>query len=566
MPLPTARAVLATATTLSLLAVLTASVPAAAPTRGFGPAGSGSGELGPHVSAVAVAADGTVYVADPKEGEIEVFAHGGTPLARHEVPGARALATDGNRLLVADGAGVLELDGNRLVSALGVQALALSDGRILTARASGVYTGDDLLAPLPEVNGIAVAPDGDIFVSSSTRVHRLGGDGELVDDWPAPDVRGIAVTPDGDVLLAQGTRHEVGVYSISGEKLDVLEGMNVVGAVAADCRGNVYALDHSDPRGHIFPVEGAEPPPCVTPTPTPTPEPIREPSPTPQPTPAPEGAVLGATREDEPILGQTQRAVVLRGEVYAGKGRARRRVTGRTLLPVSTSFDTADGAVRLEYETTTGADRTRYGRYMSGEFSGGEFTTHQGDGDSLVEIHLEGSGVGAGTGLAQAAAKAKPKSVWSTAKGKFRTNGRHGAATVRGTRWYTEDRSDGTYFRVSEGSISVKDFRTGRTRVLTAPESYLARAGCVSRRLFWIRLSVPVGTRVDAVAVSVGARRARLRRDSRVRALVDLRGMSKGPVTVRIRVRLADGRSLTGTRRYTTCSAAERAGGAPPPL
>ena len=59
---------------------------------------------------------------------------------------------------------------------------------------------------------------------------------------------------------------------------------------------------------------------------------------------------------------------------------------------------------------------------------------------------------------ARAAAK-KPKSrrLWGDGKGKFRTSGNYTAATVRGTRWLTQDTCAGTLTRVTEGVVSVRD-------------------------------------------------------------------------------------------------------------
>src|SRR5207245_577883 len=56
---------------------------------------------------------------------------------------------------------------------------------------------------------------------------------------------------------------------------------------------------------------------------------------------------------------------------------------------------------------------------------------------------------------------AKPKSVrhlWGDGAGAFRTRGRFAAAAIRGTRWLTDDRCDGTLTRVAQGSVLVRDF------------------------------------------------------------------------------------------------------------
>jgi hypothetical protein len=47
---------------------------------------------------------------------------------------------------------------------------------------------------------------------------------------------------------------------------------------------------------------------------------------------------------------------------------------------------------------------------------------------------------------------------------------------VRGTRWLTEDRCDGTLTRVTNGAVVVRDFKRHRSVVVRAGHSYLARA------------------------------------------------------------------------------------------
>ena len=51
---------------------------------------------------------------------------------------------------------------------------------------------------------------------------------------------------------------------------------------------------------------------------------------------------------------------------------------------------------------------------------------------------------------------------------RFRTHGRDSVATVRGTRWVTTDRCDGTLTKVSEGKVLVRDLHRKRSVLLTA--------------------------------------------------------------------------------------------------
>ncbi len=66
--------------------------------------------------------------------------------------------------------------------------------------------------------------------------------------------------------------------------------------------------------------------------------------------------------------------------------------------------------------------------------------------------------------------------LWGNGKGRFRTTGRHSAATVRGTVWLTQERCDGTLTHVTRGVVAVRDANTGRTVTVRAGRSYLARA------------------------------------------------------------------------------------------
>jgi hypothetical protein len=81
---------------------------------------------------------------------------------------------------------------------------------------------------------------------------------------------------------------------------------------------------------------------------------------------------------------------------------------------------------------------------------------------------------------------------------------------------------------------------------------------CASRRHFRIRLRLPRGVRradVRRATVRVGRGRARVLRGKRLTTPVDLRGLPAGRVTVRVRLTLKDGRTVSDTRRYRTCAA-----------
>jgi hypothetical protein len=86
---------------------------------------------------------------------------------------------------------------------------------------------------------------------------------------------------------------------------------------------------------------------------------------------------------------------------------------------------------------------------------------------------------------------------------------------------------------------------------------------CVSRRSFRIRIRVPKGKKAISATVRVNGKKVRVVRGKRLRAAVRLRGLPKGRFSVRITVRLANGKRITGVRRYHTCIP-KRPGDGPP--
>ena len=78
---------------------------------------------------------------------------------------------------------------------------------------------------------------------------------------------------------------------------------------------------------------------------------------------------------------------------------------------------------------------------------------------------------------------------------------------------------------------------------------------CVSRRRFRIRLRAPRGERLGSVRVYVNGRRVRSLSGRRLGMPVDLRGLPRGTVRVKLVARLRSGRRVVAQRRYRTCTA-----------
>jgi hypothetical protein len=149
-------------------------------------------------------------------------------------------------------------------------------------------------------------------------------------------------------------------------------------------------------------------------------------------------------------------------------------LTDAASVPVGALLDTRRGSVELKTELPGG-------KTQSGTFHGGLFEVRQPAGTrGTTELVLRGPIPTCGAGGARAAAaatKRPPRGLWGRDDhGRFRTRASNSVATVRGTEWYVADRCDGTLTRVAKGSVSVRDLHSGRTVVVRAGHSYLARA------------------------------------------------------------------------------------------
>ena len=81
---------------------------------------------------------------------------------------------------------------------------------------------------------------------------------------------------------------------------------------------------------------------------------------------------------------------------------------------------------------------------------------------------------------------------------------------------------------------------------------------CVSRRKLRLRLNKPTGARIVFAEIRVTGKRTRTVSGKALSAAIDLRGLPKGKVRVRVRVVLSNGRVINGTRTYRTCAVKKR--------
>ena len=149
-------------------------------------------------------------------------------------------------------------------------------------------------------------------------------------------------------------------------------------------------------------------------------------------------------------------------------------------IPVGSFLDTRRGVVRLS------SARNTAGAAQTGDFGRGLFQVLQSrkrSAKGLTDLRAEGAPASApvasatrGSARHSRCRAHDPPRLRSNAGGRFRTRGRHSAATVRGTKWETIDRCDGTLTKVTRGSVTVRDFRRKKSLIVKAGKSYLARA------------------------------------------------------------------------------------------
>jgi 6-phosphogluconolactonase (cycloisomerase 2 family) len=191
--------------------------------------------------------------------------------------------------------------------------------------------------------------------------------------------------------------------------------------------------------------------------------------------PPPGDAPPAPAQELRPDLGETLVAEPISGTV-------RVRVPGSSAfvrldqieeLPIGSTIDTLRGRVEIATER-----QKRGGRIQQGRFYGGLFQVRQRRRDRYVtELLLRGTlSCAAKRSEARAAARSKRR-LWGNGAGRFRTRGRYSSGAVRGTKWLTEDRCEGTLTLVRRGRVAVRDFALDRTILLTPGERYLARPG-----------------------------------------------------------------------------------------
>ena len=148
------------------------------------------------------------------------------------------------------------------------------------------------------------------------------------------------------------------------------------------------------------------------------------------------------------------------------------RLRGSREIPINSRIDAGSGSAQLTlglphggvetgifYDGTFGLDQSKKSGQTTATLVGGDFARCS---KSTNGETASVAGFGKGHAVASVArAKKKGKKVrglWANAHGNFTTKGTNGAAAVLGTKWFTEDTCDGTYFKVDRDKIKVKVF------------------------------------------------------------------------------------------------------------
>lgn len=137
---------------------------------------------------------------------------------------------------------------------------------------------------------------------------------------------------------------------------------------------------------------------------------------------------------------------------------------GADQIPIGSQLDTTAGAVEITLRRGAASETS--------EFYDGLFTLLQANATAIGELRLGG---GEFLSCLTPMADRRPvRRLWGSGRGRFRTRGRYSSATVRGTKWVTEDACGGTLTKVEEGSVTVYDIVRRVNVVVTAGRSYFA--------------------------------------------------------------------------------------------
>jgi hypothetical protein len=174
-----------------------------------------------------------------------------------------------------------------------------------------------------------------------------------------------------------------------------------------------------------------------------------------------------------PVAGKSVNVKPVSGKVTIKRPGSKRYVTltAAAQIPVGSSIDTRRG--RITITAAQGGGRTASADFFDGLF---KLTQTKGRKPIATLKLTEKLSCAKANRATTAAKKKKKRRLWGDGKGRFRTEGQYSSATVRGTRWLTQDRCGSTLTRVVRGAVSVRDRVKRKTVIVRAGKRYTARA------------------------------------------------------------------------------------------
>ena len=172
------------------------------------------------------------------------------------------------------------------------------------------------------------------------------------------------------------------------------------------------------------------------------------PPPPPPPPPVPPPPV--------PELGKSVVAGMVSGTIKVkGKNGKFRTLGANESIPLGSTIDATKGSVRLTSAAGPGGE-TQTARLLPGRVRGHADQGRQADHPARAHRHAELPQGQEGDGVGQE--EEGPAACGATARAASAPRAGARAATVRGTKWLTEDRCTSTKVRVKRGVVSVRDF------------------------------------------------------------------------------------------------------------
>ena len=181
---------------------------------------------------------------------------------------------------------------------------------------------------------------------------------------------------------------------------------------------------------------------------------------------------VSQTTTPQPVLGRSMVAAPRSGTILVRLPNSRRfvRFTTISALPTGSIVDARHGVVRI---TATSGGKTYFADFYQGEFVLHQLKTKGATADLVL---FGGSFKGCPKAPAFSSKSRSVRHLWGSGSGSFRTVGRFSSATVRGTKWLTDDQCKGTLTRVVSGRVLVRDFVRKRNVAVRAGKSYFAAA------------------------------------------------------------------------------------------